>query len=201
MSFAYYAEYDFRTEGKTATTFLVGGYQKMTEGRYYAKNYYKIDLANPKIPIIPANEVDWAAASPVPLTRKSVFEPEIQNYKEQRAEFNGFQFKKTGGLWVQYQGDTRLSPAQSWIALLSTGLGDKSPMKIFLDLFNAQAGQKLFTIQGTYRSTHGIFEADQFLGKSGWLTDRFFILSLGEHKETCLVCDFGKSDSQKGKNP
>ena len=201
LTFHYNAEYEFRARGEVSTTFLVGGYESMVGRRYYAKNYYEIDLANPKIPIIPANEVDWAAASPVPLTRQSVFKRGIQNYKDQRAEFNGFQFTKTGGHWVQYHGDTRLSPAQSWIALLSTGPGDKTPMKIFLDLFNAQVGQKLFTMQGTYRTTHGIFEVDQFLGMSGWLTDRFFILSLGEHKETCLVCDFGKSDSQKGKNP
>ena len=60
--------------------------------------------------------------------------------------------------------------------------------KVFFDIFNADTGKKLLTIQGRYESsdTHGV------LSKTAWVTERYFIVPMGEHLERCLVCEFGR---------
>jgi hypothetical protein len=59
--------------------------------------------------------------------------------------------------------------------------------KIFLDAFDAASGRKAFGVEGTYREY-----ALGWLGSSGWLGDRFFVLSLEEYYENALICDLGK---------
>ena len=106
---------------------------------------------------------------------------------------------KTGHFWS----DTILSPDEAWIVLESysgsslSGTDtrfDRSCLpfgcrgKIFLDIFNVNTGKKLLDIEGAYSGGH----PEDYLGKVRWLTERYFIVPLGEHRERCLVCEFGR---------
>jgi hypothetical protein len=45
--------------------------------------------------------------------------------------------------------------------------------------------------------THGEPDSD-VLAKTGWVTERYFIVPLGKTIERCLVCDFGGRNREKG---
>jgi hypothetical protein len=68
---------------------------------------------------------------------------------------------------------------------------------VFFDFFNADTGQKLFTIEGVFSSVNGGDPDTAVLTKTGWVTERYFIVPLGKAIDHCLVCDFGK-DRDKG---
>ncbi len=126
---------------------------------------------------------------------------------QRRAEFNGFQFIKSGEVWVQPSGDaTRLSPDQAWLVLQSRARkGERGPTRMFLDVFNADTGGKVLKFEGTYSNTIGSsvysIDPDDYLAQTAWLTERYFIVPLGEHKERCLVCEFGRGGQQPGAKP
>ncbi len=199
-------DYEFRQEVPSAGTFLVGGFTTMVEHRYDTNNRYRVDLSSPKVPLYPANLKEWEAGKVVPLTRSSVFPRGARPTEHEEAEFNGFHFAKTGVLWIQYGFDTRLAPNHAWLVLQSRARNpDKhGPTKVFLDVFNTATGKKVLTIQGVYSNHVGSavlsIDPDGYLNGTAWLTERYFIVPLGAHKEQCLVCEFsaqGKEDSKK----
>jgi hypothetical protein len=60
--------------------------------------------------------------------------------------------------------------------------------KLFWDVFNADTGIRLLTIVGTYLDT----DPGDALYMTAWVTERYFIVALGRHRERCLVCVFGR---------
>jgi hypothetical protein len=195
------SDYEFRVEGVLSTKFLVAGFTEFVGRNYYTNNRFKVDLSDPAASVPAVNRKVWENAAVVPLNRKSVFLPGATVTKEKRLEFNGFEFNKTGDLWGQPSNDaTRLSADQSWLVLQSRAVkNQQGPTRVFFDFFQVGTGQKLFTIEGTYSSINAV-DPDGVLAKTGWLTERYFIVPLGKTIERCLVCDFGGRNHEKGTN-
>ncbi len=214
-------DYEFRTIGLLGTRFLVAGVVEpkhmimdKVEARY-TTNKYEIDLSNPKAIAQPASTDTWDSGTTIALSRKSVVSQFAQLTPDYRVDYRGFQFEKSGRDWVypDYVA-TRLSPDEVWLVLQSrTGPVDSTSGpewnytlhdifrfyrgKIFFDIFNADTGKKVLTISGNYDSSG----PDTFLGKTAWLTERYFIVPMGEHNERCLVCEFGsRSQNEKVKH-
>ena len=61
--------------------------------------------------------------------------------------------------------------------------------ELFFDVYNADAGKKVVTIVATYLDVL----PDSAIDRAIWATERYFIVPLGEHRERCLVCDFGRA--------
>jgi hypothetical protein len=55
----------------------------------------------------------------------------------------------------------------------------------------------VFVIEGSYSSIHNTEDPDGVLAKTGWLTERYFIVPLGKTIERCLVCDFAGHNSKQ----
>jgi hypothetical protein len=94
-----------------------------------------------------------------------------------------------------------VSPDGAWLVLLSTSPATKNgeydpygTSKVFYDFYNADTGQKVFTIEGTFSSIAGV-DAGGAVGQAGWLTERYFIAQLGKKIERCLVCDLGHKNA------
>ncbi len=97
----------------------------------------------------------------------------------------------------------------SWIVLLSSsgsvhvtpesqialGFG-RDRGKLFMDVYNVDTGKKQITIVGAYLGIN-----PQALNQARWVTERYFILPLGEQRQRCLVCDFGRADRERGLKP
>jgi hypothetical protein len=202
LSFDSYAgEYEFRVEGLLSTEFLVAGLVEPQE-RYYTLNFYKVDLSDAGATPTPANRGAWEDATALPLIRKSgspawPSPPEGKPYA-----FHGFQFAKRGEIWAQPSDKAMLlSPDQRWLVLLSRERDtDGSPTRVFLDVFEAETGNKLLSIDGTYSSSVGA-DPDGILTKAAWLTERYFLVPLGKYKERCLVCEFSRDPNRKVANP
>jgi hypothetical protein len=61
-----------------------------------------------------------------------------------------------------------------------------------------RTGEKVLTFAGIYSGYS--YDPDGCLARSAWLTERYFIVPLGDRKESCLVCEFGeKRPQRKGK--
>jgi hypothetical protein len=201
--FNYYpTDYEFRVEGLLGTTFLVGAFTPVTSHlRYDATNRYRVNLSDPTTTVQPASRADWDNAAVVPLYRKSVL-PIVFGTGPQpdHAKFNGFQFERTGTLWTGDSG-SRLSPDSSWLVLQSTASRKvRFPWVdylVFYDVFNAVTGRKLFTIQGKYSGVGD--DPWTCLLKTAWLTERYFIIPLGKHRERCVVCEFVARSESGGK--
>jgi hypothetical protein len=195
------SEYEFRVEGLLTTRFLVGAFVNHTD-REDATNRYRVNLSDPTAPALPATREAWEAAAVVPLTRKSI--PRGLRQAE-RAEFKGFQFTKSGADWAGPFEDCRLSPDSAWLVLQSSTPNEnlkntlRTVYKTFWDVFNADTGRRILTIEGTFTGYDDDPGAD--LEKTGWLTERYFIVPLGQHKERCLVCEFGGRKLQQGAKP
>ena len=197
------SDYEFRVSGVLGTKFLAGAFTENVGTNYYANNWYEVTLWDATAP---ANEVDrkaWDAGTVLPIVRKSAFPPIGTVPNQKRLEFHGFQFNRTGDIWAQPSGDaSRISPDQAWLVLQSTSPGKKAgSAHVFLDFFNADNGQKLFTIAGIFSSVRGGQPEDAVLSKTGWVTERYFIVPLGKKLDRCLVCDFdarnrGKENKQ-----
>jgi hypothetical protein len=187
------------------TRFLVRGVDKSrNKGHYnYTKNAYELDLSDPKSIPRPASEDEWESGTVVPDNRSADFSRNFAQITFRLTAgaplpFRGFQFGKTGKIW---EGEVaRLSPDQSWIVLLSSsgkiakrddfiGFKGRDKGDLFLDISNVDTGKKLFTIVGTDVDIN-----PSALDKALWVTERYFILPLGEQRERCLVCDFGRTD-------
>ena len=168
------------------------GFTEFVGTNYYTNNQYQIDLSDATAPALAASRKAWDAAAVVPLSRKSsLIRSEPTEGKP--FEFHGFQFAKRGAIWAQsYRGAILLSPDQAWLVLQSTTSGTKyGSAKVYFDFFNADAGQKMFTIEGTFSSINGGEPDSGVLAKTGWVTERYFIVPLGKTIARCLVCDFG----------
>jgi hypothetical protein len=195
------SEYEFRVEGVLSTKFLVRGFTEFVARKYYTSNQYEIDLSDATAPVLAAGPKAWDASAVVPLARNSGILPGGEPVEGKPFEFHGYQFAKSGAIWAQsYRGATLLSPDQAWLVLQSRDrISESGPLKVFFDFFNAETGQKLFTIAGTFSSLHnGAYPESGVLAKTGWLTERYFIVPLGKTIERCLVCDFGKRNGEKG---
>ncbi|MGD0132670.1 MAG: hypothetical protein ABSE57_11515 [Bryobacteraceae bacterium] len=202
VEYTYWSDYEFRVPGVLETRFLVRGVNKsLNKGPYnYTKNAYALDLSDPKCIPRPASENEWQSGTVVPDNRLTDFSRNFAKIAVRLTNgtplrFRGFQFDKTGKVW---EGEVaRLSPDQSWIALLSssgkiakrdgfTGFEGRDKGELFVDVYNAYTGEKLLTIVGTYLNID-----PQALNQALWVTERYFILPLGEHRQPCLVCDLG----------
>ena len=161
----------------------------------YSRKTFLIDLADPSAVARPADEKAWKAAKVIPLFRRNTFgftseDPRLL------AEYNGRSFQKIGRFWE----GTRLSPNGARLVLQSSAgksdqhaeqyflvRGSKYHGKLYLEFFDTNTGEKILTIEGHYQRGlpgTGVLH-------SAWLTDRFFIVPVGEYSERCLVCDFG----------
>ncbi len=171
------SDYEFLVEGILGAKFLVAGFTEFVGTNYYTNNRYEIDLSDATAPVLAVGRKVWDAAAVVPLARKSGFPPGTTVPNEKRLEFHGFQFNRTGDIWAQPSGDaSRLSPDQAWLVLQSRERESESrPTKVFFDFFNADTGQKLFVIEGSFSSINGGDPDGGVLGKTGWLTERYFI--------------------------
>lgn len=196
------SDYEFRVKGLLNTWFLVGAFTPEIEHRYDATNHYRVNLSDPTAPVLPASAEDWKAATVVPLTRKFQDFGTLTN--DQQLVFNGFRFPKSGAWWSTTS-VSRLSPDSAWLVLQSvTDAGTseltlRSTYKVFMDVFNAATGEKVLTMEGIYSDVGD----DPYSGLSttAWLTERYFIVPLGEHRERCLVCEFGAYDRRQVAKP
>jgi hypothetical protein len=156
-------------------------------------------------------EGDTTGAAIVPMYRKSPIRPGPELGPDEQAEFRGMHFSKTGGGWTYSDDTARLSPDQAWLVLQSyTGTvadNDEIPDltslrslfrryhgRVFCDVFNADTGRKLLTINGSYSTGY----PNAPLHKTAWVTERYFIVPLGEDCERCLVCEFGSVRQKEG---
>jgi hypothetical protein len=76
------------------------------------------------------------------------------------------------------------------------GFEGRNNGKLFMDVYNVDAGTKLFTIVGTYVDID-----PSALDKALWVTERYLVLPLGAQRERCLVCDFDRADRKRGLKP
>jgi hypothetical protein len=204
--YEYSDDYEFRVPGLQGAKFLVAGLIQLPEPRY-TTNKYEVDLPDPKAPVLSASVQAWQSATPIALKQEEV--PTLSDpLQNQPISFNRFQLTKSGKAWAIY--NSRVSPDKAWVVLQSwTGsadLGSESSFgtcfpfgcrgKIFLDVFNGTTGKKVLTIEGRYAGS----SPDSLLSKTGWLTEGYFIVPLGEHRERCLVCEFG-ARRQTGAKP
>jgi hypothetical protein len=204
-------DYEFRIPGELRTRFLMAGVVDagFEEQRRYTTNKYEVDLSDPKASVRPASDEAWKSATVITLSRKPPLV--VAGRREKPIEFHGFVFTQSGGLWAL--DNSLLSPDQSWLVLQSwtgragTGGGYDISLdwgfffgykgKVFFDIFNADTGRKLMTIRGRYESP----DPDTVLSETAWVTERYFIVPMGEHQERCLVCDFGRSGRKQGAKP
>ena len=80
---------------------------------------------------------------------------------------------------------TRLSPDQKWLVLQSyapPGWG----RTVFFDVFSVATGAKLMTLEGPLDA----YWADELINRTGWLSDRYFVIPTGGDFEGSVICDF-----------
>jgi hypothetical protein len=197
-----YSDFEFRVEGLLGTSFLVGVFNPSgISGPYDATNRYRVNLSDPTVPVLPASEHDWNAATVLPFVRKSLF-TSWGGHPPARAAFGGIQYEWSGERWRLESDATRLSPDGAWLVLLSvtkTKTHFPGPeYTVFFDVFNAANGKKRFTIQGTYNGIGD--EPEDTAGKAAWLTERYFIIPVGRLRDRCVVCEFFTSN-EPGQKP
>jgi hypothetical protein len=203
-------DYEFRSEGPSGNKFLIGGFvvigapddhpsSKVFEHGVgitihnpgvHTTNWYSVDFSNSNPLVRSASREAWENAAVVPLTRQSTFS-KFTELKQDRAEFNGLHLAKSGAHWFSPpELVSRLSRDSGWLALQSwTGDSSSPETTVFVDVFNRARGERVLTIEGIYR---GQDYPQAYFGKSAWLTERYFIVPLGNHKERLLVCDFAE---------
>jgi hypothetical protein len=210
--FSYDSEYEFRVSGMEPR-FVVRGRDPVTKN--YTANTYEVDLSDQKSVPRLTTEEKWQAGTPVRFTKKEAFalaHPGKESLYTLQVPpsgftFHGIQFDKTGPKWASFE--SRLSPGELWIVLQSrsgtVAHSEDVPLgrvfgrdggKLFFDVYNADTGKRAFTIPGTY---NGI-DPNHALSKTGWLTERYFIVPLGQ-RERCLVCEFGAKRKIEGAKP
>ncbi len=206
LYYGYDSKYEFRVAGLLGTKFLIAGL--ILPENKYTTNKYEVDLSDPKSPVLAAEDRVWDSATKIPVSQESTVEAAGTLYPKDQIQYKGKTFSKTG-----YQWDTpgayadRLSPDQAWLVLQSwTGSVDKGAEmhvfnwgwryhgQVFFDVFNAETGKKVLTIEGSYSN----FDPDSTLAQTFWLTERYFIVPIGEHRERCLVCEFAAHNLKQG---
>jgi hypothetical protein len=206
-------DYEFRVTGELRTRFLVAGVVDagFEQQRRYTTNKYEVNLSDPKALVRSASDEAWQSAATVPTARKRVFVASSLLTDDKAIEFHNFLFTKFGDHWAL--DNSLLSPDQAWLVLQSwTGTAEVPSEhgitfdwgtifgyrgKLFFDVFNADNGKKLLTIQGRYATGN----PGGVIGRTAWLTERYFIVPMGEHSERCLVCDFGRSVRKQAGKP
>jgi hypothetical protein len=193
------SDYEFRVRGLLGSWFLVGSFTPKTLRRYDATTRYLVNLSDPTARALPANTEDWNAATVVPLVRNSIF-IKTGTPPHDVAVFHGFQLKRSGARWALNDCASRLSPDSAWLVLQSSTEGSAEAkarlvytQQVFFDVFSADTGRKLFTIQGTYSGSGN--ETGTCLRTTGWLTERYFVIPLGKHRERCVVCELRSRQS------
>jgi hypothetical protein len=190
--YRYDSEYEFRIPGLLETNFLIAGLVLPYE--QYTVNKYLANFSDAKAPVLAASDDAWRSATPVRLTREAAVLVDPKG--DEPMEFHGFKFQKSGEIWNM----SRLSPDRAWLVLQSwSGRADDSENvlslaclpfgcrgKLFFDVFNADTGKKVLTVIATYSGP----DPGGLIDQSAWLTERYFIVPLGEHRERCLVCEF-----------
>ena len=185
----YYSDYQFRVEGLLGTQFLVGAFTPNIDRRVNSTNHYRVNLSDPTAQVRPASRSIWDAATILPLIRKSI-SPKLVGYQP---SFASYQQYTMSGAYPSYPGsDSRLSPDSTWLVLQSVTFGKVRSLvahdAVFFDVFNTATGKKVFTIQASYsgigNDPYGCLET------TAWLTERYFIIPLGKHRERCVVCEF-----------
>jgi len=195
-------DYEFRVPGLQGTKFLVRGVQEIAD-RYYTTNLYQTDLSDVIVVPQSAGEAVWQAATTV-NTRLNNGGASVPGSRSRYVEFQGLRFPRTGDAWngVRISPDRSLLIVQSWSghlgrcpganvpfgALPCQDLGDATSGKLFFDVYNGDTGSKLITLTAVFSE----YLPEQ-LGKTRWITERYFILPLDEALERCLVCEFGRA--------
>jgi hypothetical protein len=199
LLYSYEDNYEFRAMAGSGSRFLVAGFKLVAETKYYTNNKYEIDLSDPVAPIRAATEEAWQSARAVSLNNKYLAGRRSGN-PNPVPEFLGRRYS-TSGEKLGYDCG-RPSPDNRKVVLLSwTGKVDahaeKYPFtiragkyhgKLYYDVFDTHSGDGLINIEGTYSG----IDPDFALFQAMWLTDRYFLIPLGDHRERCLVCEFSK---------
>jgi hypothetical protein len=206
LFYGYDSLYEFRVPGELETTFLVAGI--VLPSKKYTINRYKVDLSDRAGIAQPANEKEWQSGAIVPDIRLVDYSRNFARMhfiNDEPLVFNGRQFRKTGDVWAGQC--ARLSPDRSWIVLLSSSgtiakrdeflsSGGRDQGTLFLDFYNVDTGKKWITIVGVYSDIN-----PQAVNQGLWVTERYFILPLGAHRERCLVCDVRRTDPSSRLQP
>jgi hypothetical protein len=210
--YGYQSPYEFRTVGLLRTRFLVGGL--VPPRMVSTNNKYSIDLSDPAGIAQPATDKEWQDAKIVPETDDAdcgkyigYFRLAIPYKDDKPLPLHGLEFAKSGSHWAVR---TALpSHDQAWLVLLSWSgksakrgsddfggfiYGGRDKGKLFFDVFNANTGKKLITIVARYRD----MDPDSAIIQCRWVTEHYFIVPLGSHRERCLVCEFGRVGQNKG---
>ncbi len=197
--YGYDSLYEFRELDHSESTFLVAGV--VSPYMKYTLNKYKLDLSVRGRAPIRADEAEWRSSKPVADARANdwqIFGNIRLDSKDVPLPYKGRQFFKTGKFWEGNH--ARLSPGGSWLVLLSSSgrvakrneffnIAGRDKGKLYYDVFRAESGEKIITIVGRYKD----IEPGHAINQSIWVTDRYFLIPLSEHRERCLVCEFGAS--------
>jgi hypothetical protein len=215
--YEYYDDYEFRTAG-VGSDFMVRGRVsgvgvyglKLDEG--YTRRIYEVNFANSRAKAHSVSEQRWTSGFLLSHVQKSAATFSAMRsanilYPDQNATFHGFELERGGKNWPVLDAASRLSPDQAWLVLQSfsggiriggilddnrgEATGGPTRGQVFLDFFDANTGKRVLTIQGRYR----YIDPETTFRRSGWLTERFFIVPLGAHRERCLICDFGAAQT------
>jgi hypothetical protein len=196
--FSLYDDYEFRIPGVLGTRFLVRGISVPTKA--YSLNIYAVYLFDPTAVPQPANEDEWNSATVVPLRYVGPADALLKYLRSLGHPFDasGDHEKEA----VSVSPDRAVVIKQSWSGTLggpgssdipgdfSISLPFSRPHgKLFLDVYDAESGKKLVTITTSFVNTY----PENILGKTGWVTERYFFVPLDEKREKCLICDFGRS--------
>jgi hypothetical protein len=201
LPFSLSNDYEFRVPGLLGTKFLVRGVQDIVD-KYYTANVYEADFSAPKGIARPASEEEWKSAAPIALWRGGkAYDFTLPSRLSKYVEFGGHQFPRNGDQW----GGTVISPdrgvlvMESWSGKLGPG-GSDVPLdfsaifkfggnhgKLFVEFYDADTARKMVTITANFTL---ILPEDAF-GKTGWVTERYFMIPLDDRRERCLVCEFG----------
>jgi hypothetical protein len=208
------SDYEFRIAGMEPN-FLIRGLDPLTHN--YTSAIYEVNLSDPKSTPRISTEEAWRSGTPVKMIKKEAWDTRYPNGGltnstnlpyDQPIRFHSLTFEKTGAYWP---GDkSLLSPdqsvvvIQSWTGSLAHSSDDvplglsfgRSKGKLFYDVFRVDTAKKMFTILGTYTDIH----PERAFAKTGWVTERYFIIPLGA-RERCLICEFGRKTKREGDKP
>jgi hypothetical protein len=183
-----FTEYEFREGPVSGELLVAGAFEPMFSPRYTTSKY-RLNLSSTQPTVAPIDIVTWEKAAPniTPLYRKSVFPAAATIPEEDRAEFQGKTFSKTGPFWPCCgQIASRLSPDRSWLVLQSTTKPGRG--NVFFDVYNLRTGAKLVTLEGPLQAVW----PDELIDRTGWLAGRYFVIPTGDNFEGSVICDFGR---------
>jgi hypothetical protein len=191
--------------GLLGTKFLVRGVEEVIDN-YYSSNIYEADLSDPSGVAQPASEEEWNAATVVATPRGTFADGvRVLNQLSKHAGFRGLDALRSDG-----KGESGMSVSPDWALLVvmswsgTNGRCGGSDVPISIDLgcidlwgphgklfFDVYSGDTLKEVVTITAGFHGIL-GEEALGKTRWLTERYFLMPLDERRERCLVCDFGR---------